>query len=126
MEDLSGNKGFRLDIEIPASAILAPRDMETPLESAKGIEVTIQNMSASGAIIRLPENLELEIFDMVFLSFQLPDGSSVENLKVAVRKDIMLQDDRSFGIEFNDEDPKFGPIFDFLLLANKIISQSEA
>ena len=126
MEDLSGNKGFRLDIEIPASAIIVPRDMETPLESAEGIEVTIQNMSASGAIVRLPENLELEIFDLVFLNFQLPDGNSVENLKVAVRKDIMLKDDRSFGVEFNDEDPKFGPVFDFLLLANKIISQSEA
>lgn len=125
MEDLSGNKGFRLDIDIPGSVILVPEDMETPLESAKRIDVTIQNMSVSGAIVRLPENLKLEIFDMVFLSFKFPDGNSVENLKAAVRKDIMLQDDRSFGVEFDDEDPKFGPVFDFLFLANKIISQSE-
>jgi hypothetical protein len=126
MEDLSGNKGFRLDIEIPATAIPVENDAEAPGASAKGIDVTIQNMSVSGAIVRWPENLELEIFDTVFLSFQLPDGNSVENLKAAVRKDIMLQDDSSFGVEFNDEDSEFGPVFDFLLLANKIISQSEA
>ncbi len=125
MEDLSGNKGFRLDIDIPASAILAPGDVETPDASAKRIDVTIQNMSVGGAIVRLPEFLELETFDTVFLSFQLLDGNSVENLKAAMRKDIMLQDDKSFGVEFNDEDPEFSPVFDFLLLANKIISQSE-
>ena len=126
IEDLSGNKGFRLDIEIPASAILAPDDVEEPLESAKGIDVVIQNMSTSGAIIRLPKNLKMESFDVVFLSFQLPDGKSVENLRAAVRKDIALQDDSTFGVEFNNEDSRFGPVFDFLLLANKIISQSES
>ena len=126
IEDLSGNKGFRLDIEIPASAILAPDDLEEPFESAMGIDVIIQNISTSGAIIRLPKNLKMESFDVVFLSFQLPDGKSVENLKTAVRKDIELQDDSTFGVEFNNEDPRFGPVFDFLLLANKIISQSES
>ena len=54
----------------------------------------------------------MDVFDTVFLSFELPDGTSVEKLRATVRKDIALQDDTSFGVEFNNEDPKFGPVFD--------------
>ncbi len=126
MEDMSGHKGFRLDIDISATAIVASGDMETPPGSAQEIDVTIQNMSTSGAIVRLPKNLKMDVFDTVFLSFQLPDGTSAEKLKATVRKDIELQDDTSFGVEFNSEDPNFGPVFDFLLLANKIITQGGA
>lgn len=126
MEDMSGHKGFRLDIDITATIIIAPMDIESPPANAEEIDVAIQDMSTSGAIVRLPKNQKIEVFDTVFLSFQLPDGTSVEKLKATVRKDIALQSDTSFGVEFNDEDPNFGPVFDFLLLANKIITQGGA
>ena len=67
MEDMSGHKGFRLDIDISATVVMVPLGMETPPESAKEIDVAIQNMSTSGAIIRLPKNLNIDVFDVVFI-----------------------------------------------------------
>ena len=66
MEDMSGHKGFRLDIDISATVVMMPLGMETPPESAKEIDVAIQNMSTSGAIIRLPKKLNIDVFDVVF------------------------------------------------------------
>lgn len=126
IEDLSGSKGFRLDIEIPASGVLMSDEGGLSLDSAEKIDVIIQNLSASGAVIRFPEEMSLESSDAIILDFQLPDGKLVKNLRTPIRKDIVLQDNSTVGVQFNDEDPKFGPVFDFLLLANKIISQSEA
>lgn len=126
IEDLSGSKGFRLDIEIPASGVLVPEEGEPSSDSTEKIDAIIQNLSASGAVIRFPEEMSIETADAIILDFQLPDGKSVKNLRTPIRKDIILQDNSTVGVQFHDEDPMFGPVFDFLLLANKIISQSEA
>lgn len=124
MEDMSGQKGFRLDIDIPATAVLASEGVAVPPESGEEYSVTIRNLSAGSAIIRMPEKGRWNDFEVVFLTFSLPDGTSVERLRANIQKDIAFQDPASFGVEFKMEEPEFEPVFDFLLLANKIISQS--
>jgi len=125
MEDLSGSKGFRLGFDLPAMAILASEDMESPPPSTKGIKASIHNLSVNGCVITIPDDLKDNSFDAIFLTFELPNDEKVENLRALVRKDGALPDGGSFGVEFSDGDPKFAPVFDFLLLANKISSMNE-
>ena len=73
----------------------------------------------------VPEELKNNQFDSVFLTFQLPNEKKVQNLKAEVRKDVALPDGGSFGVEFSEGDPNFAPVFDFLLLANKISAMND-
>ena len=125
MEDLSGSKGFRLVIDIEAVVHLASGDAVAPPASSKGVKASIQNLSNTGCVVTIPEDVKSDSFDSVFLSFELPNAKKVENLKAVVRKDVALPDGGSFGVEFNDGDPNFAPVFDFLLLANKISSMND-
>jgi len=125
MEDLSGSKGFRLGFDLPAQVILASADMETPPDSAKGVKASIHNLSSTGCVVSIPDELKGNDFDAVFMSFKLPNEKTVQNLRANVRKDVALPDGGSFGVEFNEGDPAFAPVFDFLLLANKISAMND-
>ncbi len=125
MEDLSGSKGFRLGFDIPALVILASADAETPPPSAKGVKASIHNSSTNGCVVTVPDEMKNNEFDSVFLTFQLPNKKNVQNLKAEVRKDVALPDGGSFGVEFKEGDPNFAPVFDFLLMANKISTMND-
>lgn len=126
VEDLSGDKSFRLEMEIPAQVKLASGNLASPPDSAKSHDVVIQYLSATGAVLQFSKEEELDPFDSVFLTCRLPDGALVENLKVFPREEPNLQGTSSIGVDFDDENPDFGPMFDFLVLAHRIVSQSSS
>jgi hypothetical protein len=126
IEDLSGDKSFRLEMEISAKATVASGNLDSPPSSAKSYDVAIQYLSATGAVLQFPNDEELDPFDTVFLTCQLPDGASVENLKVFPREEEKFEGTSTVGVDFNDEDPDFAPVFDFLIVAHRIISQMNA
>jgi hypothetical protein len=87
----------------------------------KEVEGVVHNVSTEGCNVSLPKDSDLKAIACVFLSFELPNGTSVKYLKGTVPSDLPLDGEGVIELHFDEGDPNASPVFDFLLLAGKIL-----
>lgn len=121
IQEVTARQGLWVNIEAKAGMILSPSDTSIPSAGLKEVEGVVHNVSAEGCNVSLPKESDLKAVACVFLSFELPNGTSVKHLKGTVPSDSPLDGEGAVELHFDEGDPNASPVFDFLLLAGKIL-----
>jgi len=121
IQEVTARQGLWVDIEAKAGMVLSPSDAPIPPAGLKEMEGLVHNISTGGCVVSLPKEANLKAVACVFLSFELPNGTSVKYLKGSVPSDLPLDGDGVVELHFDEGDPNASPVFDFLLLASKIL-----
>jgi len=121
IQEVTARQGLWVDIEAKAAMALSPADAPVPPAGARQVEGIVHNISTGGCIISLPKEEDLKGTACVFLSFELPNGVPVKDLKGTVPSDSPLDGEGAVELHFDEGDPNAASVFDFLLLASKIL-----
>lgn len=121
IQEVTARQGLWVNIEAKAGMILSPSDTSIPSAGLKEVEGVVHNVSTEGCNVSLPKESDLKAVACVFLSFELPNGTSVKHLKGTVPSDLPLDGEGAVELHFDEGDPNASPVFDFLLLAGKIL-----
>ena len=121
IQEVTARQGLWVDIEAKAGIVLSPADAPMPPAGAKPVEGVVHNISTEGCIVSFPKDEDLKAIACVFLSFELPNGTSVKGLKGTIPADLALGGEDVVELHFEEGDPNASPVFDFLLLASKIL-----
>ncbi|MEK6710198.1 MAG: flagellar brake protein [Nitrospinota bacterium] len=124
IQEITARQGLWVDIKASAQIILSSQDAPAPPAGAKEVAGVVHNVSTGGCVISLPKETDLKGVACAFLTFGLPNGSKVNQLKGTVPADLPPDGEGGLELHFEEGDPNGSPLFEFLLLASKILSPS--
>lgn len=122
IQEVTARQGLWVDIESPAAIVLSDRVAPLPPAGSKEIRGMVHNISTAGCVVSFPKETDFKSLACAFLSFDLPNGVSVKNLKGTVPSDLPLDGEGVVELHFDEGDPNAAPVFEFLLLASRILS----
>jgi len=126
IQEISARKGLRVALDVSVNVVLSSRDSTAPPPGVGSLTGIIRDLTNSGCTVAFPKEKEIDLKAVAcaFLTFELPNGISVKDLKATVDPEApVVEGESSLELQFNETDPKASAVFDFLLLANKILSQ---
>ena len=110
-----------VSLSVPVSIVPGERDSEEPPPGGEPIEGQLKTLGVSNCRVACASDFKED--SVLFINLVLPDGTKVDSLKVHVHQDLKWIEKGVYNLEFDESDPKSTPIFNFVLLAKKIISQ---
>lgn len=125
IQELGTEEGPTVSVDVPTTLALSPKDVDEPPNGIPVASGTLLNVGHGMCSVDLGQPLDVSGVACVFLTFDLPNDTSVENLKGQFDPDFNASKPVTrLHLRFDENDPKGSALFDFLLLASKILSQS--
>lgn len=82
----------------------------------------IKNLSLGGCSLSCPFRFEVNM--PVFMSFELPDGTTAENVMGFVRNVMREQNENLYGVQFDNRCGKLDNVASFIKLASRLVSKT--
>lgn len=124
IQDMSAKDGPQVAVELPAKMVISEKDIAEPPSGGRSLSGSVTTLTHTTCTVELPSPIEISETNRFFLSFDLPNETSVETLKCWLPTDLPKNKHSKLNLQFDETDPKASPLLDFLLLASKILSQS--
>lgn len=122
IEQLSLRKSTRIRTKMEVILTVRKHDFEELRKDANAPRAIIRNISMDGCSVSCPFRIEVDM--PVFISGELPNGKSMDNIMGFVRNALRDHNQNIYGVQFEPRFSGMEELNEFIDLATKIIPPS--